>query len=238
MAYHLLFALIFVTNAYCVKAVSVGELESRIDAVEKQCAAQNVQFKEENQKLRNELEQLRATVMKQDAQLQDEIKDLRQVAVEKIKHIGAGQKRGKRFVIDENETVAFHATLTGGRAIQHLHINQTIIFNNVMLNIGGAYHSQHGLFVANVKGIYIFSVSIMGLYGGTDSTMVFIMKNGKEVAAAIADGRGGTHDQGSTTVVLQLVPGDEVWVSVQRHDDTAIWTDSLDSFMGCLITYT
>jgi hypothetical protein len=150
-----------------------------------------------------------------------------------------GQRADKRFVADEEGNVAFHATLKGG-TVDHLHINQTIIFDTVMLNIGGAYHSQQGLFVATVPGIYIFSVSIMGLYGGTDSTMVFILKNGKEVAAAIADGRRLNHDQGSTTIVAQLVPGDEVWVSVQRHDNTAIWGDSLDSFMGCLIarTYT
>lgn len=149
-----------------------------------------------------------------------------------------GLKRNTRFLVDGSETVAFHATLAGGHAIRHLHINQTIIFDNVMLNLGGAYRSQHGLFVANTPGIYIFSVSIMALSGGIDSTMVFIMKNGQEVAAAIADGRGSPHDQGSTTVVLQLLVGDEVWVSVQRHDDTAIWTDSLDSFMGCLVAYT
>ena len=131
--------------------------------------------------------------------------------------------------------MAFHATITGGRILDHFHVNQTVIFDTVMLNIGGDYHPPHGLFIASTPGIYIFSVSIMAVYGAKDSTMVFILKNGKEIAAAIADGRNANHDQGSTTIVTHLVPGDEVWVSIQRHEDTAIWADGLDSFMGCLI---
>lgn len=217
------------------------ELVFRIEAVEKQCADQNLQLREENRKLKDQLEQVMTTVDKQEhriTQLQDEIKGLRTYSYENKQNVEKEIKQKARFLTDESATVAFHATLAGGNAIRHLHINQTVIFDDVLLNLGGAYHAQHGLFVANVPGVYIFSVSIMALAGGSDSTMVFIMKNGKEIAAAIADGRGSPHDQGSTTVVLQLVSGDEVWVSVQRHDDTAIWTDSLDSFMGCLIAYT
>ncbi|KAL4228536.1 Complement C1q-like protein 4 [Mactra antiquata] len=218
-------------------AVSDEELIVRIESLEKRCNEQDIEIRRQS----NEL----ATRKKIDEQhtleildLQQEIKNLRKSVVNTGQDVQSSLisklNRQARFVLDGAETVAFHATLSGA-VHSHYHINQTVVFDKVMLNMGNGYIATHGLFVSPIDGVYIFSVSIMGI-STHDSTMVFIMKNGQEIASAIADGRGAPHDQGSTTIAVHLVTGDKVWVSVERHDDTALWGDSLDSFMGCLIT--
>lgn len=233
--YGFLAFVIFTTGSCANDSVELSalHLSARLEALEKKCetleeqiklqtkrfdaqAAQNQQFKQTEVKVKEHSESIH--------KLNDDVNSLNLY----ISGLSTGLNK---CVASTNETIAFHALLSG--QLTHLRIGQTIIFSKVMLNLGGAYHPQHGLFVATIRGIYIFSLSFMG-NGGADSTMVFIMKNGNEVASAIADGRAH-HDQGSTTVVTQLAIGDEVWVSVQRHDDTDMWHDGLTSFMGVLV---
>jgi hypothetical protein len=135
--------------------------------------------------------------------------------------------------LDNNyETVAFHATRTG--TLDHIRVNQTLVFNSVKLNIGSGYHASGGIFIAPVSGIYIFSTSVTFNDNGDESHMI-IEKNGVEIAGAYGNARNGPHEQGSVTVVMELKVGDEVYVSNQRHNDVIAYGDNLSSFMGCLI---
>ena len=146
--------------------------------------------------------------------------------------IFSAPRRASRFVMDDYETVAFHATRLG--MLDHITVNQTLVFNSVKLNMGNAYHASGGIFIAPVSGIYIFSTSVT-FNNNQDESHMIIEKNGVEIAGAYGNARNGLHEQGSVTVVLDLKVGDEVYVSNQRHSDVIVYGDNLSSFMGCLI---
>lgn len=110
-----------------------------------------------------------------------------------------------------------------------------IIFDTERLNIGAGYHNQHGLFIAPVRGIYVFSVTILSSSGGHPRIEVDLMKNDIVLVSAFAHG-SIDHDQGSVTVPVELDAGDEVWVQLEYPDDTSIWGNGYTSFSGFLLT--
>ena len=57
--------------------------------------------------------------------------------------------------------VAFSAKLTTD---VNLGQDQTVAYNNVITNVGGAYDPNTGYFTSLVKGVYIFSASIFTLF--------------------------------------------------------------------------
>ena len=145
------------------------------------------------------------------------------------------EKADKRFVLGV-ETAAFHATLNPGQTSHHT-IGEIIVFDSVLLNLGGAYDATTGVFTCPMDRVYIFSTSIMSA-SSTQQNLVHvdIMKNGAEIAAAYASGGSSEQEQGSVSAAVQLVRGDTVWVGYQRHADGHVWGDRLTSFMGVLVT--
>ena len=113
--------------------------------------------------------------------------------------------------------------------------HQKVILDVVKLNLGPGYHSQHGLFIAPAPGLYIFSLSILAHSHGSDYLDVGIVKNGVDLGSAFAHGDSSTvpWDQGSVTVLVQLVAGDEVWVDRRFLSGPAVWVNYFSSFMGC-----
>ena len=74
--------------------------------------------------------------------------------------IANGVTKRNRIRQVENETpVAFIATLSDHA--ESLGADQNIAFENVITNVGDAYNSQAGVFIAPVSGIYVFSTSTM-----------------------------------------------------------------------------
>ena len=135
----------------------------------------------------------------------------------------------------DGSPVAFHAVIKAFKEVAHLGINQNIVFPDIMLNLGGGYHNQHGVFIAPQPGVYLFSTSIMSYVGTHSDIWVHLEKNGNILANAYGHGDSGRHDQGSVTVVAQLVAGDEVWVRLGGPADASLWGDGNDSFMGLLV---
>ncbi|XP_060559858.1 cerebellin-3-like [Ruditapes philippinarum] len=127
--------------------------------------------------------------------------------------------------------VAFHATIdinTGyPYAVSHLTVGQVIVFDQEKVNIGRGYHKSTGLFIAPLPGVYMFSASVMT----KGEIHLNIVKNEEPIASLYA----AKQQQGSVTMVTELQAGDEIYVRVQRPDDTYIWGDRLTSFSGCLI---
>ena len=139
--------------------------------------------------------------------------------------------RPGRLVLSEG-AVAFHAVITTGDS-RPLAFGQKVVFDHVNLNLGNGYHNLHGLFIAPAPGIYMFSTSLTS--HNADRMLGSIMKNGIELAAALAHSQSGYHDQGSVTVVTQLAAGDEVWV--RHHEDGQyLYGGYYTSFTGCLVT--
>ena len=61
--------------------------------------------------------------------------------------------------VENGTPVAFLATLSDHA--ENLGADQNIAFENVITNVGDAYNSHAGVFIAPVSGIYVFSTSIM-----------------------------------------------------------------------------
>ena len=56
--------------------------------------------------------------------------------------------------------VAFHASQS--RELSHLLERHLVVFDSVQTNVGGAYSTETGKFVAPVPGVYVFSTSLLG----------------------------------------------------------------------------
>jgi len=114
-------------------------------------------------------------------------------------------------------------------------MNQNIVFETVIENLGGGYHNQHGIFIAPANGVYIFSVSILSWVNDHAEFQADLKKDGVILARAFGHGDSGRHDQGSVTVATQLQKGNEVWVSLKYPNDDSIYGARYSTFMGCLV---
>ena len=84
---------------------------------------------------------------------------------------------------------------------------QAVKYNDVISNYGGGYNRWTGHFTAPLKGLYLFSCTIMADRGSY--LHIEIVKNGKRIGAVHSN---TSHwDQGSQTVVVGLRKGDHVW---------------------------
>lgn len=145
------------------------------------------------------------------------------------------QLRDRRLT-PNTQHVAFHAVADAYQS--HLDQGQPIIFETVLLNAGDGYHDQHGVFIAPVDGIYVFSVSVMNQDNATTSLLfeVSLYKEGVLLGRALADGRPNGLSQGSITATTQLQEGDDVWVAVAWPiTDAYMYGRRLSSFTGFLL---
>ena len=125
--------------------------------------------------------------------------------------------------------VAFTVVLTHDVRLGPL---QTLEYDKVITNIGNAYDSRHGHFIAPVKGTYMFSATVCDSGAVIRAEMV---RNGVQVVAM----GGDRYDSASQTIMLSLEQNDMVWV---RHfkEGTSTAHAGPDryytSFSGALIT--
>ena len=113
----------------------------------------------------------------------------------------------------------------------------TIIFPDILLNLGEAYNSDTGVFTAPYGGIYLFTVQLCVLNSKHIDYGLVVDGVYRDIAR-YNDNYGSIACHKSTTTLL-LKAGNKVWVKVimtasgQRlyHHDSYYWT----SFSGVLI---
>ena len=95
--------------------------------------------------------------------------------------------------------------------LMHLGDHQPIIFNNEITNYGSAYSTNSGIFQAPLKGIYVFTLTLMVV--PRHSEYLDIVVDGKFINQILADA-SSVDDYMSTTKqwVLDLNVGSEVWI--------------------------
>ena len=127
--------------------------------------------------------------------------------------------------------MAFSARLTNG-STPPMSLNQDIVFNDVLLNVGSAYHSAHGIFVAPVPGVYFFTTSLLAY--GTINHHAKLVKDGQELAGSDFNDND-SHDGSSQTVIVQLKRGNVT--AIQNADYSGIVYTGLNysTFSGFLL---
>ncbi|KAL4230591.1 Complement C1q-like protein 3 [Mactra antiquata] len=127
--------------------------------------------------------------------------------------------RKKRQVPYEG-TVAFSAVLT--HSLSNLGVDQNIVFDHVITNIGNGYNENHGVFLAPVTGIYVFHISIYT--HAHNLAFCRIAVNGKNMADVYVQG-GSVSNAGSQMIIARLNKGDDVAVQ-NKHQNDYIHSDS------------
>ncbi|XP_052770189.1 cerebellin-3-like [Mya arenaria] len=144
---------------------------------------------------------------------------------------------GKRFVLQDEETVAFTAHVSP-YTLDHLNHLDVIHFDQVLTNIGGGYNNQTGVFVAPVSGIYQFSCSLMDHISDTHGDAMVrgeIIHNSMVIARVFAHADVKYRDQGAQTVFVHVNVGDQVFVRVRDNTNLSLGGDMYSSFSGYLM---
>ncbi|KAH3889165.1 uncharacterized protein LOC127849077 [Dreissena polymorpha] len=108
-------------------------------------------------------------------------------------------------------------------------VNQNIDFESVVLNDGGGYHANHGVFIALVSGYYLFTTSF--LLSAVD-IRVGLMHNGRVMAKVQCTNQW---EQCAMTLVLKITEGDEVWLENKGSGSQSVYGGYYYSFSGVLL---
>lgn len=100
--------------------------------------------------------------------------------------------------------MGFTACLTRDKS---LGILQTIIYDNVITNVGNTYDSRHGIFRAPVKGLYHMTLTSISYYGS--ELFVEMVKDGQRITHTYSGSKDFQSSSSSVNVVLEA--GNDVW---------------------------
>ncbi|OWF54524.1 Complement C1q-like protein 4 [Mizuhopecten yessoensis] len=124
-------------------------------------------------------------------------------------------------------TVAFHVLLT--RPLLNPGLHQTIVFDKITTNVGAQISNNTGVFSCNQPGVYVFSWQV--LLQGSQYMISELTKNGMRVGSQEIGNTQNTVS-GSSTAVVELDNGDEVWVSIAAHSQGSGVEPHLTMFAG------
>ncbi|XP_048063384.1 complement C1q-like protein 4 [Megalobrama amblycephala] len=158
------------------------------------------------------LRELTATVTEQKGNiraLETRLRDAEQAAEQQTFIL---EKLNKK---NDDREVAFSASLmkSGGGFIGPFTTDFTLTYRNVITNVGNAYNPITGVFIAPLKGVYMFRISIYSHPSKSISSAASIMKNGKQVVTAYAHQPQGVVNS-SNGAMLILEVGDVVYVKL------------------------
>ncbi|XP_061166799.1 uncharacterized protein LOC133175705 [Saccostrea echinata] len=104
--------------------------------------------------------------------------------------------------------VAFYAFMSAGAT--YTQNNHVLVFDTVKTNFGNSFHHNTGVFIVPTSGLYVFTWTIREHNGSHHSVALVI--NNEEYGAVYQNSRPGDYDQCSTTVVIYVNQGDDVFL--------------------------
>lgn len=124
--------------------------------------------------------------------------------------------------------VAFYANTVTDHV--NLGVHRTLVFGNVITNIGNCYHNSTGSFVPKVSGIYIVNVQILcspGYELRTELVVEGVVKGTHYI------GDSTHYSNGGGMAVVHVDAGDCVWVRVATADgeNDIAWESSFSGFL-------
>ncbi|XP_035664519.1 complement C1q tumor necrosis factor-related protein 3-like [Branchiostoma floridae] len=116
-----------------------------------------------------------------------------------------------------------------------------VTYDIVITNVGGAFNTGTGKFVAVISGVYFFTFTGKTDYKPKFHYKAHLMKN-EEIVVSLHENNGnlGQHNSGSNSAVLRLLPGDQVWVRLDGDGRSLVGTKNHEgsrflTFSGFLI---
>lgn len=133
--------------------------------------------------------------------------------------------------------VAFSTALTTTSTIN---VNQNVVFDKIITNVGNGYDKSSGIFTAPISGLYFISVSLFNFYHV--SPTLELVQNDANVVDFYLDGSGHQNSGMSQSLILKLSKGDTV--SVRGKTDAGKLSGSsgqptgvYNTFSGYCLTY-
>ena len=93
----------------------------------------------------------------------------------------------------------------------HCTRQQAVIFDAVNLNQGGLYNPAHGIFRTNVSGTYVFTATLSAS-PHSNLHVAFVKNTADNEFAYVFAENPNVWTEHSTTVLVHLAAGDEVWM--------------------------
>ena len=136
------------------------------------------------------------------------------------------------FFLDVSTKIGFTASVSSTSSSW---TGNTLIFPNVITNVGNGYNPSDGVFTAPRAGVYVFFVNVQSY--NTQAIYVDIVLNGATKVRTMAETSSIDHyDAGPNLAVLSLQTGDRVWI--KRYAGSGYYTYSdgpVTTFSGFLI---
>lgn len=130
----------------------------------------------------------------------------------------------ERLLIQEIPTssavVAFYAYTSKDLPANVATPHHVLIFDAVRTNIGNAYHSSTGVFIAPETGVYVFIWSFFNGAGAYHSTQ--LMVNTAEWGIVHAHSSSASYMQSTGVVVVHVNKGDDVFVKTSDSSNGII----------------
>ncbi|XP_023205392.1 complement C1q-like protein 4 [Xiphophorus maculatus] len=136
----------------------------------------------------------------------------------------------------EAKQLAFSASLlaSGQEYTGPFNTDITLIFRNVVTNIGNAYNPNTGLFIAPVRGVYHFDFHIYGGGSTTNPTSAVLVKNGEQICVSwTRQPAGGQKASNGVSLLLEI--GDVVFLRMRANSRIYDNTDHHTTFSGHLL---
>uniref|UniRef100_A0A8C5MRI5 Caprin-2 n=1 Tax=Leptobrachium leishanense TaxID=445787 RepID=A0A8C5MRI5_9ANUR len=117
------------------------------------------------------------------------------------------------YPLPQQMRVAFSTARTSNFAPGSL--DQPIVFDLLLNNLGDTFDFQHGRFQCPVNGTYVFIFHMLKLAVNVP-LYVNLMKNEEVLVSAYANDGAPDHETASNHAVLQLFQGDQIWLRLHR----------------------
>ncbi|KAL6463089.1 hypothetical protein MHYP_G00274800 [Metynnis hypsauchen] len=196
-------------------------------------------------------------LMRKDTALEKDMKNLKKAneeqavalsavkrELEQLKNVGAAQaitlsamKIDVKTLKNESaEKVAFSAALGLPAGLRGpFSAETTLVYKNVLTNIGNAYNSSTGIFTAPFRGVYYIRFTASVYDNNSYNLGLNLYKNGDHLLHLGENSIDGIAKHVSSGVTMELVAGDQVYTKLPVN--YVVWDDSFfrTSFSGFLI---
>ena len=131
----------------------------------------------------------------------------------------------------------FYATTRNESYAFTLEKKSILVFERLVINIGGHYNNIDGIFVAPKRGIYLFAWTVCT--SGANYAMTELMVDNTMISRAGEEEASGHHDCGSMTAVSRMDKDKHAWIRTTAYGSKnyfyTVKEGSQSSFMGIIV---